>query len=65
MAGERLIRSSGEALAAGHVTLKFRDGDIAATTAPEDGEPVARPPSAAPQRRPRPDAKAGQSDLFD
>jgi exodeoxyribonuclease VII large subunit len=60
MAGETLVRSSKQALAAGHVTLKFSDGEVAATT---DGS--APNPAAAPPRAKRPDRPVRQSDLFE
>lgn len=64
MAGDQLIRSSAEALAAGQVTLKFGDGEVAATT--REGVPAIPSPVAptAPPRRKRLDAEPGQSDLF-
>jgi exodeoxyribonuclease VII large subunit len=65
MSGDRLIRTSEEALAAGHLTLKFKDGEVAATTV-EGAEPPpvpGLPPVAAPRRK-RADAPPGQSDLF-
>jgi exodeoxyribonuclease VII large subunit len=71
MAGDKLIRSSAEALAAGHVTLKFGDGEVAATTG--EGAPSPTPPATpsssaasppAQPRRKRADAPPGQSDLF-
>ncbi len=64
MAGGVLVRSSIEALAAGQVTLKFSDGEIAATTG-EGRAASAQQSPAAPQRQKRSDAKPGQSDLFD
>jgi len=64
MAGGVLVRGSIEALAAGHVTLKFNDGEIAATTGQGDVA-SAQQTTAAPQRQKRPDAKPGQSDLFE
>lgn len=65
MAGDTLVRSSAQALAAGHVTLKFSDGVVAATTAPTAGMAPAPSPPAAPQRRTRSDTGGAQSDLFD
>lgn len=64
MAGERLIRTSGEAVAARHVTLKFKDGEVAATIG-EDSEPSSPRPPAMPARRKQPDTGKGQTDLFD
>ena len=65
MSGDRLIRTTAEALAAGHVTLKFKDGEVAATTVEGAMPPPAptAPPQAAPRRK-RADAPPGQSDLF-
>jgi len=59
MAGDKLVRSSEEARAAGRVTLKFADGEIDAIT-----QSGVAPPSRAPQRARQPDSKP-QSDLFD
>jgi exodeoxyribonuclease VII large subunit len=69
MSGDTLIRASAEALAAGHVTLKFKDGEVAATTGegapPPTPAPTASEASPSPQpRRKRADAPPGQSDLF-
>ncbi|MBO9670351.1 MAG: exodeoxyribonuclease VII large subunit [Sphingobium sp.] len=59
MAGDKLVRSSEEARAAGRVTLKFADGEIGAVTQ----EGIAPAPRS-PKRVSQPDAKP-QSDLFD
>jgi exodeoxyribonuclease VII large subunit len=67
MAGDRLVRSSADALAAGHVTLKFADGEVGATTG-EGGSPPSAPPTTPPAaptpRRKSPGPLAEQSDLF-
>jgi exodeoxyribonuclease VII large subunit len=63
MAGGALVRSAGEARAAGRVTLKFADGVVAATTGDAQPEPPLPPPSR-PGRKAAP-APAGQNDLFD
>jgi hypothetical protein len=60
MADGALVRSSAEARAAGHVTLKFSDGEIGAVT--NDSPVQSTPP---PQRPRRSDSKPGQSDLFE
>ena len=62
MAGDRLIRSSQDALSAGTVTLKFADGEVAATTDGTPPEP--RPAAPRPARKPAA-APAHQTDLFD
>jgi exodeoxyribonuclease VII large subunit len=62
MAGDRLIRTSGDALAAGSVTLKFADGEVAATTG--GGTAEQRPAPARPAQK-SPSAPVGQTDLFD
>ncbi|MBN8820310.1 MAG: exodeoxyribonuclease VII large subunit [Sphingomonas sp.] len=70
MAGDRLIRTSRDALAAGSVTLKFTDGDVSAVTGAGaeavsgDPHPAVPPPSARPARKPAP-ATTRQTDLFD
>ncbi len=58
LAGDGLVTSAAAARAAGQVTLRFADGQVAATTG--EGVPAAK--SAAPPRRSR--AEAGQADLF-
>jgi len=71
MAGDRLVRTAGDALAAGAVTLRFKDGAVAATTGPA-GETIAPSPRGAPpqppqppRRRERPSGETRQTDLFD
>jgi exodeoxyribonuclease VII large subunit len=63
MAGGVLVRSADAARAAGQVTLKFADGDVAAITGDVQPEP-SPPPAPRPARKATP-ARAGQSDLFD
>jgi len=61
MDGEVLVRSSAQARAAGRFTLKFSDGEVAATTA-EGGAPPS--PTSGQTSRRRPGAPSAQSDLF-
>ncbi|MBT2186223.1 exodeoxyribonuclease VII large subunit [Sphingobium nicotianae] len=61
MAGDRLIRTAREARVAGAVTLKFADGETAATISETVPEPRATP---RPARKGQP-APIGQIDLFD
>jgi len=64
VAGDRLVRSAAEAVAAGTITLKFEDGDVAAYA---QGTPAPDPSAA--RSAPKPARKADtsaarQSDLF-
>jgi len=65
MAGDRLVRSAQDALAAGHVTLKFADGEIGATTDGADGAPPEPRPVPRPARKEPPQPATRQTDLFD
>ena len=58
-----LVRSAGDARAAGTLSLKFADGRVAASTG--DAPPPPATPAAAPKpRRKSPPPPSGQGDLF-
>lgn len=64
MAGDRLVASVADAQAAGAVTIRFRDGSVAAQVGAAAPAVLAEaPPAPRPARKPR-DGAPGQQDLF-